>query len=203
MSTDWNSCYERNEAHWDKGRPTPVLEVVWEKHPQLLQGRVLVPGCGLGHDARWLADHGCQVVGADLAPLAIERAQALDTDHRIDFRLANLFDLPQDMRSAFDKVWEHTCLSALTPELRAQYIAGIKSSLKPGGEVAGVFFLNPDMDPGETGPPFGISLEELTTLWESAGFEVAEHWVPEVAYEGREGRECFMWLRQSPATSAP
>src|SRR4051812_26252665 len=98
MCTDWNSAYERNEAHWDRGQPTPVLDAVWEKHPHLLHGRVLVPGCGLGHDARWLAAHGCEVVAVDIAPLAIERAKALDPDHRIDFRLANLFDLTPDLR---------------------------------------------------------------------------------------------------------
>jgi methyl halide transferase len=195
MPTDWNSAYERNEAHWDRGRPTPVLEAVWEKHPDLLKGRVLVPGCGLGHDARWLADHGCQVVGADIAPLALERAKALDVEHRIDFRLVDLFDLPPGLRGSFDRVWEHTCLSALEPMIREQYLAGIKSALKPGAEVAGVFYINPDMEPGETGPPFGISVEELIALWEGAGFQVVEHWTPQVSYEGREGREEFMWLR--------
>ena len=97
---------------------------------------MFVPGCGMGHDARWLADHGCEVVAADVAPLAIEGARALDPERRIDFRLANLFDLPPDLRGAFDFVWEHTCLSALTHELRDDYVRGVKSALKPGGQVA-------------------------------------------------------------------
>ena len=195
MSIDWNARYERGEAHWDKGRPTPVLDLVQEKHPDLLRGRVFVPGCGLGHDARWLADHGCEVVAADLAPLALEGARKLDPEHRIDFRLANLFDLPADLRGAFDIVWEHTCLSALTHELRDDYVRGVKSALKPGGQIVGVFYINPDMAPGEPGPPFGISVEELIELWAGADMEVVEHWVPSVAYEGRQGRERFMWLR--------
>ena len=82
--------------------------------------------------------------------------------------------------------------------MRPQYIAGVRSALKPGGTVAGVFYMNPDLDPGETGPPFGIALEELIQLWQDGGFEVQEHWVPEVAYEGREGRERFMRLKESP-----
>jgi SAM-dependent methyltransferase len=197
MLTDWNSAYERNEAHWDRGQPTPVLEIAWKRHPGLLKGHVLVPGCGLGHDARWLAAHGCQVVGADIAPLAIERAKTLDKEQLIDFRLVNLFDLPADMRGAFDMVWEHTCLCALEPGIRQQYLAGIRSALKPDGQVAGVFYLTPDLDPGETGPPFGITIPELRALWEDAGFEVVSHWTPERSYEGREGREHFMWLRQT------
>ena len=198
---DWNDCYARNETPWDRGAPAPVLEVLRERSPRLLRGRVLVPGCGLGHDARWLAAHGCKVVAVDIAPLAIERARQLDAEQRVDFRLADLFDLPPDLRGRFDLVWEHTCLSALDPLARSQYILGVKSALKPGGAVAGVFYLNPDLDPGETGPPFGISLEELIKLWQDGGFEVEEHWVPEVAYEGREGRELFMRVQPNRAGS--
>lgn len=101
------------------------------------------------------------------------------------------------MRGTFDAVWEHTCLCALHPTIRQQYIAGIKSALKPGGQVAGVFYINPELDPGETGPPFGITVDELKALWQEAGFEVVAGWVPEASYEGREGREYFLWLRQA------
>lgn len=198
--SDWNDLYAKGETPWDRGQPAPVLEVLWNCHPKLLQGRVLVPGCGLGHDARWLAHHGCEVLAVDIAPLAIERAKQLDTDNRVDFRLANLFELPEELRETFDLVWEHTCLCALDPPMRLQYVAGVRSALKPGGTVAGVFYMNPDLDPGETGPPFGIALEELIQLWRDGGFEVQEHWVPQVAYEGREGRERFMRLKESAAS---
>ena len=102
--------------------------------------------------------------------------------------------MPADLRGGFDLVWEHTCLCALDPAARSEYIAGVRSALKPEGTVAGVFYMDPDLDPGETGPPFGITVVELVRLWESGGFKVLEHWVPDVAYKGREGRERFMWL---------
>lgn len=192
---DWNDLYAKGETPWDRGRPAPMLEVLRTTHPKLLRGRVLVPGCGLGHDARWLADHGCEVVALDIAPLAIDRARQLDTGHCVDFRLVDIFNLPEDLRGIFDLVWEHTCLCALDPPTRAQYIAGVRSALRPCGTVAGVFYMNPALDPGETGPPFGITLEELIRLWQEGGFEVQEHRLPEAAYEGREGRERLMRLR--------
>jgi SAM-dependent methyltransferase len=195
--TDWNDCYHRSETPWEKGKPTPVLADVMARHEPLFHGRVLVPGCGMGHDARWLADHGMKVTGADIAPLAIEKAKQLDAGHRVDFRLADLFALPEDMRGAFDLVWEHTCLCALPLEMRTQYVRAVKSALKADGVVAGVFYMNPDMDPGEEGPPFGISVEELEKLWGDAGFEVVDSWVPTVGYEGRIGRERAMVLRQA------
>ncbi len=196
MTQDWNNLYATGETPWDRGAATPVLEAVRQVHPRLFHGRVLVPGCGLGHDARWLAEQGCDVTGLDIAPLALERARTLDTGHRVDFRLENLFDLPAELRGSFDMVWEHTCLCALDLTLRPEYIAAVRSALKPDGIVAGVFYMNPDLDPGETGPPFGILLEDLIKLWKGGGFEVEEHWVPDVAYEGRQGRERYMRLKK-------
>lgn len=193
---DWNDLYERKETPWDKGLPTPVLAEIAGRHPDLFKGTVLVPGCGIGHDARWLAERGCKVVGADIAPLAVQKARALHLDAGLEFREVDLFQLPDDMRGAFDLVWEHTCLCALDPEMRLKYAEAIRETLKPGGTVAGVFFINPEMDPGETGPPFGIEVPELEALWQGVGFEVQDAWVPAVGYPGREGRERAMVLRR-------
>lgn len=193
--TDWNSCYEQRDTPWDKGAPTPVLAEIAARHLSLFHGSALVPGCGLGYDARWLADKGLRVTAADIAPLAIEKAQALDSERLVDFRLVDIFAPPADLLGAFDLVWEHTCLCALPVELRTKYALGVKSALKPGGTLAGVFFINPEMDPGETGPPFGISAEELEKLWTDIGFTVLDSWIPQTGYEGRVGRELAMVLR--------
>jgi SAM-dependent methyltransferase len=135
------------------------------------------------------------VVAVDVAPLALEGARALDPEQRVDFRQVNLFDLPPDLRGAFDVVWEHTCLSALSHDLRNDYVRGVKSALKPDGQIVGVFYINPDMAPGEPGPPFAISVDELIQMWTGGDMEVVEHWTPSVSYPGREGREEFMWLK--------
>ncbi len=195
--TDWNDCYARSETPWEKGRETPVLADVMGRHAAVFRGRVLVPGCGFGHDARMLAGRGMQVTGVDIAPLAIEKAKSLDPGRRVDFRAASLFELPEDLRGAFDMVWEHTCLCALNPDMRELYVRGVATALKPGGVVAGVFFLNPEMDPGETGPPFGIQVGELKALWKSVGLEPVDQWMPEVGYETRVGRELAMVLREA------
>lgn len=193
---NWNEMYERGETPWEKGLPTPVLAEMHAKRPEVFQGQTFVPGCGTGHDVRWLAEHGCRpVLGADIAPLAIERAKATDTKGLASYRLIDLFNLPQDVVGAFDLVWEHTCLCALDPSMREQYVQAVRSVLKKNGMVAGVFFINPEMDPGETGPPFGISVAELEALWRAAGFELLDAWVPTAAYPGREGRERAAILR--------
>lgn len=199
--TDWESCYQEGNTPWDRGTHAPVLNELDESHPGLFRGKILVPGCGLGHDARWFAKRGCDVTALDIAPTAIERGRALDSHGTVNFVEGSLFDLPSGLPGSFDIVWEHTCLSAMPPQLRPQYARGMTSALKPGGLIIGVFYLNPDLDPGETGPPFGLSLEELTAMWASVGMEPREHWVPKTAYEGRENRELFMILHPAAASA--
>jgi SAM-dependent methyltransferase len=154
----------------------------FERHE--IQGRVLVPGCGVGHDVAFLVSRGIDVQGLDIAPKAIERAKARYPELAERFVLGDLFEL----KGEFDAVVEHTCLCALPPEWREKYREAVASLLKPCGRLIGVFFINPEMDPGESGPPFGISEAELKALM-APQFELIESYVPETAYPGREGRE--------------
>lgn len=87
-------------------------------------------------------------------------------------------------------------LSGLPPGMRADYRRGIDLALKPGGLLVGVWFINPDLDPGEEGPPFGISVPELTALF-ADGYEIVEDYVPAVAFKSREGRERLRVLRRT------
>src|SRR5262252_7149723 len=75
MSHDWNENYEQDFIPWDTGVPEPMLIQVVESGV-LPVGRALDVGCGTGTNAIWLAQHGYEVLGVDLAPLAIEKARA-------------------------------------------------------------------------------------------------------------------------------
>jgi hypothetical protein len=77
-----------------------------------------------------------------------------------------------------------------------QRMDAVAKLLKPGALLIGAWFVNPEMDPGESGPPFGISPEELDALF-AEQFEVVESYTPEAAYPGREGRELLRVLRLS------
>lgn len=181
--TNWDQAYQENFTPWDKGLPSPPL-VEWLSRNKLI-GRVLVPGCGVGHDVAHLVACGADAIGLDIAPMAIERAKARYPQHAERFVQGDLFAFS----GQFDAIVEHTCLCALPPELRGAYRDAVASLLKPGGLLIGVFYLNPEMDPGETGPPFGIAQDELTALF-AERFEVIESYVPAAAFPGREGREC-------------
>ncbi len=193
MSCDWELRYQTGDSPWDKGGPHPELADYLKTHP--LSGRVLVPGCGPGHDVRAIAASGAEVVGIDIAPSAIELSRKHPAVGRERYELADLFALPASHEAAYDWVWEHTCFCAIDPGLRGNYAKAIASVLKPGGHFLAMFYLNPDREPGSNEPPFGVSESELDALF-GASFELLEHWVPSRTHPGREGREQLRLYRK-------
>ena len=181
---DWNRRYAQNDTPWDKGDAHPVLADMLAHGA--LSGRVLVPGCGTGHDVRELARRGLEVVGLDVAPLALERARAGTPVGAENYLLGDLFHLAPDLRGAFDGVFEHTCFCAIDPAKRGEYVSAVASALRPGGKLLAVFFLDPGND-GD-GPPFGCTSGELDSLFAADFRLLAEHReIP--TYPEREGRE--------------
>lgn len=189
MSTNWNEQYEKRDTPWEKGAPSPGLVDFLATEP--VRGRVLVPGCGFGHDVRALAATADEVVGLDIAALAVERADGFPKAGHERYVHGNLFDLPAEMRGSFDWVFEHTCFCAIHPTLRETYVKSVAAALKPGGRYLAVFYLDPGNDSPDEGPPFEVSLAELDRLF-LPRFDLVREWLPQRAYPGREGRE---WMR--------
>jgi len=190
---DWDACYQKGEAFWDKGVPAPALKQYLERHA--VRGRALVPGCGRGHEVALAVEHGLDATGLDIAPTGVAEARALYPHLAERFVTGSLFDPPAEMRGAYDVVLEHTCMSALPPSLRADYRRGIDLTLRQGGLLIGVWFINPALDPGEEGPPYPFTVADLTALF-AKDFDIVEDYVPDVAFPGREGRERVRILRR-------
>ncbi len=192
---DWDESYRKGEVFWDRGAPSLPMRQYLERNPA--RGRALVPGCGRGHEV-WLAvEHRLDAIGLDIAPTGLAEARALYPQLTERFVVGDLFNPSAELRGAFDLVLEHTCMSGLHPSLRAHYRRGIDLTLRPGGLLIGVWYINPDLEPGEEGPPFPLSVSDLTTLF-SDGYEIVADYVPDVAFPGREGRERMRVLRRAP-----
>ena len=190
---DWDEKYRNGEAFWDKGAPAPAMKQYLERHA--VHGRALVPGCGRGHEVALATEHGLDATGLDIAPTGVAEARTLYPHLAERFVIGNLFDPPEAMRSAYDVVLEHTCMSALPPTLRTNYRRGIDLTLRRGGILIGVWFIDPALDPGEVGPPFPFNVADLTALF-AEGYEIIDDYVPDVAFAGREGRERVRVLRR-------
>lgn len=194
--TNWENCYRDGTTPWEKGAPAPPLLEYLERNE--IGGKVLVPGCGLGHDVRALAgaSPGSEVVGLDISATAISGAESHERIGGESYVLGDLFDLPPPLRGSCDYVFEHTCLSALPPVLRGDYVRAFHSALKPGGHVLAIFFLSP-WDDGETPepPPYSVSVAELDAMF-AGRFELVDEWLPTRHHPGREGRELMRILRR-------
>ena len=161
-------------------------------------GDVLVPGCGCGHDVRAIAGASpdARVVGLDIAPSGLDQARKFALAGQETYQLANFLNLPDGLTNRFDWVFEHTCFCAIDPRRRPDYVEGACRALRSAGCLLAIFFLNP-WDPGEApeggGPPFGVTREELDSLF-GQHFDLVEELKPRTAYPGREGREIIRLL---------
>lgn len=191
MPSDWESRYQNKDTPWDKGEANPALIDFLKGHP--VHGRVLVPGCGFGHDVRAIASAGAghsDVLGVDIAPSAVQGARGISACDASGgrYELVDFLALPPDFHGGFDWIWEHTCFCAIDPGARPAYVTSAAHALKPRGQLLAIFYLNPDLAPGENGPPFGVSTGELDALFDPQ-FELLRDWIPSRTYPKRKGRE--------------
>ena len=193
MAKDWNAAYEAKHTPWDKGSASPPLSAFLEKHP--LTGRVLVPGCGLGYDARLLARQGASVVGLDIAPSAVRQARALPAEGELSFEVGDFLNLAENYHGQFDTVVEHTCLCALDPAQRLAYVRSVLQALKPDGHYLAVFFRKVKDYRGE-GPPHPIAADQIEALF-GDDFDTLESSMPQQSYPCRPlGSEEVRWMRR-------
>ena len=147
----WSKHYNDSNTPWDLNQPSPVLA---QAIPQLKlqKSRVLVTGCGRGHDAALLAQCGHIVTAMDFSEEALNEARKLYGDvPNLEFVQADVLNLPNEYREHFDMVFDHTCYCAIPPEERGQLVKSWRKALTEQGFLLGVFFVRDRPQ----GPPFG------------------------------------------------
>jgi SAM-dependent methyltransferase len=152
MTTSWDAAYTaESPAPWDIGRPQPAFARLAEAGR--LTGRVLDVGCGTGEHALLAARHGADATGVDVAPAAIERAQAKAAQRGLTVRfvVGDALDLePLGLAGTIDTVIDSGVFHVFSDEDRPRYVAGLASVLKPGGTAYLMCFS--DRQPGGFGP---------------------------------------------------
>jgi len=197
IGIDWDARYVAGDTPWDKGAAHPALLARLKKTP--IAGRVLVPGCGAGHDVRALAARGAAfVLGLDAAPSALNLARSYPKAGNEDYQEGDFLTGNSVPLGSFDVLFEHTCLCAIPPARRADYVRAAATALRDGGFLLAVFFTNPE-NPDPHSPPFRCDLAEMGQLF-SEDFEIMESRAAISTYCEREGREtlCLMRKKQGP-----
>jgi len=96
-------------------------------------GQVLDVACGEGRNSVWLAERGCEVLGVDISPLALDKARRLAAERGVSVTFVEA-----DIRhwqwepEAVDAV-VCVCIQVAAPQDRGRLFEGFKATLKPGG----------------------------------------------------------------------
>jgi len=119
---------------WADLVPNPhLLSWLNENDPRVEGRRALVVGCGLGDDAESLAARGFDVTAFDISARAIDWCKRRYPNSKVDYAVADLFELPAEWREAFYLVVEVNTLQVLPPELRPAAIAAMVNCVTPNG----------------------------------------------------------------------
>lgn len=148
-------------------------------------GKAAVVGCGLGDDAEAVAGAGYATVAFDVSRHAVAWCRERFPDSLVDYRVADLFDLPEDLIGAFDRVVEVRTIQSLPPSMRHDAIDAVASLIAPGGVAVIVALSRPDRTI-PSGPPWAVSAEELRRLDEgdvrvASDYSESGHFVVEVS----------------------
>lgn len=149
----WNESYAARDLPWDTGEPEPLL-VEFVTAGRVRPTQTLEIGAGTGTNALWLAEHGFDVVGIDVAPLAVEAATAKLSDRALRCRFAAYDFLAADFPDGpFHFVFDRGCFHVFDElEERAQFAARVATVLAPGGLWLSLIG-STEGPPREVGPP--------------------------------------------------
>lgn len=152
-------------------------------------GKALVPACGQGRDAVFLALMGLEVTAIDLSPVGLERTQALAKRHGVSVNTVEAdlveMDWTENQYDTIASIFAH-----LPQEHRADFHRNLVRALKPGGQIllegfraAQIHLQKEHNSGGPHDPTMLFNVQEIKTDFENA-LEVAFWPGTEILNEG-------------------
>jgi len=189
----WEEIYQHGRAGWDLGGPTPIFQRLL-RSGEFKPGWMIVLGAGRGHDAREFARHGFRVDAVEFAADAAEAMRAMN-DPRAPVLIyqTDLFQLPLDLNEQYDYVLEYTCMCAIDPHRRSEYVDLVARLLKPGGIFIDLAF---PLDQHTGGPPFAVSVNEILDMFTARGLNLVRREIPNNSVPQRKGLEELLILQK-------
>jgi SAM-dependent methyltransferase len=126
--------------------------------------RAVVVGAGYGADAEHLASLGYATTAFDISPAAVAATRERYPDSRVDYRVADLLDLPEELVGAFDLVVEIYTIQALHGSLRDAAVGGVRRLVAPGGTLLAVQIVRDDDEEVAAEPPWLLDRAEMAGL---------------------------------------
>ncbi|KIK64388.1 hypothetical protein GYMLUDRAFT_39937 [Collybiopsis luxurians FD-317 M1] len=204
----WETAWKENVTPWDFGETQPPLKQVIEGGEVSFPkgGRALVPGCGKGYDAIYLAaklDH--DALGIDVSTTAFNAANELVRSNSADPELASRirfeatdffkYEIPEDKK--FDLIYDYTFFVAIPPSRRSDWGSQMNTLIKPGGYLVTLMFPQHPA-PYSGGPPFYSNFASYEEVLGN-GWEVVLDRIPDEATltESHKGKDrIVVWKRK-------
>jgi thiopurine S-methyltransferase len=174
----WLERWQKADTGFHQAAAHDFLERHWPALGVPKGAQVLVPLCGKSLDMVWLADHGHDVVGTELAAVAVDqffaersRTPAAVIQGAFTVKRAGPYEiwcgdhlqLNADVTRRTVGVFDRAALVAMPRVLQRDYAAQL-AALTPSGVP--VLLITLDYDPSEMeGPPFPISPQRVEELF--------------------------------------
>lgn len=177
----WNESYASGQLPWDTGQPEPLL-VKFIASGAVVPGPMLEIGAGTGTNSIWMAEHGFDVLGVDVAPLAIERAQAKVEGRalRCRFTVWDFLAAPPPV-GPFQFVFDRGCFHVFDePGERQRFAGHVAAALAPEGLWLSIIG-STEGPAREVGPPrrsahdVALAIEPALEIVELRSAEFADH----------------------------
>ena len=187
----WESRYRRGQTGWDRGAASPALDHWFQSaHPP--SGRVLVPGCGHGHEVAELVRAGLQITAVDIAAQPVMHLTGQLLELGLHARVVQADLLRWQTTEPFDGIYEQTCLCALEPAKWPSYERRLADWLVPGGCLFALF-----MQTGQSsGPPYDCPVAAMRDLFALDRWTWLDHTALRVEHPAGIHEEGFILLRR-------
>ena len=176
VTEPWLERWEEGRIGWHELDGNANLKRHW---PTLERGsRVLVPLCGKAQDIVWLADHGHDVVGVELSPIAVEaffaenalayeqRREGEMSCYRSRDRAITIWcgDYFEFASTPFDALYDRGALVAIPAKERPRYVEHTEGLLE---NDAYRLIITLEYDQARApGPPYAVMPEEVESYWD-------------------------------------
>jgi spore maturation protein CgeB len=134
---------------WDEGRRD--LEALLSGLDPNKGHTALEIGCGVGRMLRPALERFRKVIGVDVSPQAIQKANELiPQESRVQLLANSGFDLAEIADSSIDVVWSFASLPHMPTRVFAAYLLEIRRVLRPGGSARLQVFIGHNLNPAES-----------------------------------------------------
>lgn len=171
----WQARFEAGQTPWDRGAASPQL-ARWLDAGALAPCRIVVPGCGSGHEVAALAAAGFDVTAVDYTAAAVQRTRERLAQAGLTARVIEADVLSWSPPSPVDAIYEQTCLCALYPDHWVAYSRRLHEWLRPGGRLYALFaqIARPGAAAGLIeGPPYHCDVNAMRALFDESRWQWA------------------------------